>query len=199
MNRVTLTLLMAGVALAGSPASAATTIFATTLRGNAERPQVETTGTGTAVVTLDDVANSLRVQVMFSGLLGNTAASHIHCCAPIGTNAGVATAVPTFPGFPLGVTSGSYDQTFDMTDASSYNPGFVTAHGGTVDQARADLFAGMIAGQSYLNIHTDLFPRGEIRGQLLAQVPEPATWALMIAGFGLLGGALRAQRRVALA
>jgi hypothetical protein len=26
-------------------------------------------------------------------------------------------------------------------------------------------------------------------------VPEPATWTLMLAGFGSLGGALRARRR----
>jgi hypothetical protein len=29
----------------------------------------------------------------------------------------------------------------------------------------------------------------------LAAVPEPATWAMMVAGFGLLGGALRTRRR----
>ena len=198
MIRRTLALLMAGIALAGAPASAATTILAATLRGNAERPPVETTGTGNAVVTLDDVANTLRVQIMFSSLRGNTTASHIHCCQPIGTNAGVATAVPTFPDFPLGVTSGSYDRTFDMTQASSFNPAFITNHGGTVDQARADLFAGMLASQSYLNVHTSLFPGGEIRGQLIPQVPEPASWALMIAGFGLLGGALRVRRAAAI-
>lgn len=43
-----------------------------------------------------------------------------------------------------------------------------------------------------------------VRGMLtsltrVSAVPEPATWAMMIAGFGLLGGALRRQRRPALA
>jgi hypothetical protein len=38
--------------------------------------------------------------------------------------------------------------------ASSYNPAFISAHGGTVAQAEADFIAGILGGQSYLNIHT---------------------------------------------
>jgi len=29
---------------------------------------------------------------------------------------------------------------------------------------------------------------------LIGAVPEPATWALMLVGFGLVGGSLRARR-----
>ena len=81
------------------------------------------------------------------------------------------------------MTSGSYDQTFDMTLVSSYNPAFITAHGGSVGSAEADLFAGMAAERSYFNIHTTQFAGGEIRGFLA--VPEPGTWALL--GVGLAG------------
>ena len=69
------------------------------------------------------------------------------------------------PGFPLGVTAGTYTRTFDMTDPASYNPAFVTANGGTTG-AEAALLAGLQAGQAYLNIHTTMFPGGEIRGFL---------------------------------
>jgi hypothetical protein len=102
-----------------------------------------------------------------SGLTSNTTAAHIHCGAPLGTNAMVARLPPAFSDFPLGVTSGTYPpQVFDLTMASSYNPAFIAAHGMTVAQAEADLIAGILGGQSYLNIHTVNNMGGEIRAQL---------------------------------
>jgi hypothetical protein len=110
----------------------------------------------------------MRVQATFSGLLAGVTASHIHSATAVaGTGtAGVATAVPTFPGFPSGVTSGTYDQTFNMLLASSYNPSFVTNNGGTPASAWTALRAGISAGKAYLNIHSTIFPGGEIRGFL---------------------------------
>lgn len=165
-------------------------VYTTTLRGTNEVPANASPGTGSGVVTVD--GNMMTVSFNFSGLIGNTTAAHIHCCTPPGANAGVATAVPTFPGFPLGVTSGSYTQTFDLTLASTYNPAFIAARGGTVDGARAALLAGLQNGQTYLNVHSSTFPGGEIRGQL-QPVPEPAT--LILLGTGLAGVAARRRRK----
>jgi len=53
-----------------------------------------------------------------------------------------------------------------MLAAGSYNPAFVTSHGGTVASAEAALLAGIEAGQAYLNVHTSTFPAGEMRGFL---------------------------------
>src|SRR5262249_15545179 len=78
--------------------------------------------------------------------------------------------VPTFTGFPTGATAATYDHTFDMNLASSYNPMFVTANGGTVPTARNALLTGMLAGRSYLNIHSMQFMGGEMRGFLLMPV-----------------------------
>ena len=36
-----------------------------------------------------------------------------------------------------------------------------------------------------------------VTGNLASAVPEPATWAMMITGFGLAGGAIRSRRRMA--
>lgn len=81
-----------------------------------------------------------------------------------------------------------------MTLASSYNPSFVTAQGGTTSSAEADLAAGIAAGKAYLNIHTSLFPGGEIRG-FLDPVPEPST--LLLAGAALASLTLLRRRRQA--
>lgn len=187
--------LLAGMLMVGTPARAAVFVFATTLAGANENPPVASPGTGTASVTIDNVASTMRVQASFADLLATTTAAHIHCCALPPANVGVATQLPSFVGFPLGVTAGTLDQTYDMTLASSFSPGFITANGGAPAGAFDALQSGLFGGQAYFNIHTSLFPGGEIRGQLQPVVPEPATWALTITGFALAGAAMRRRRR----
>ena len=177
---------VAALCALATQASAAILIHDAALSGPAESPPNASPGTGFAEVTLDTITNTMRVEVTFSGLLAPTTASHIHCCTALpGTGtAGVATTVPTFTGFPLGVTSGTYDHTFDMSLASSYNPAFITT---TPLAAFGVLQTGLNAGDAYLNIlHTTTSPSGEIRGFLHA-VPEPSTWAMMILGFAGIG------------
>jgi hypothetical protein len=155
------------------------------LNGASQVPPNASTATGFATVTLDTTAHTLAVSETFMGLIGGpAAAAHIHCCAPAGANAMVAVG---FPGFPAAI-SGTFNMTFNTTDATIYTAGFLTLGGGTAAGAEATLFAAMGNGQTYVNIHNAQFPGGEIRGQL---VPEPATLAFAAAGLLLLAALRR--------
>jgi len=175
-------LLAASLMLAAAvPANAAIIHYHCTLSGPAEAPPNASPGVGGAEVTIDNVANTMRVQATFLGLLGNTTACHIHApTAAAGTGtAGVATMTPAFTGFPLGVTAGSMDHTFDLTLLATYNGPYVTANGGTAASAEAALLAAIAAGKAYFNIHTTQVPGGEIRGFLQPFDPVPtvqSTW-----------------------
>jgi hypothetical protein len=165
------------------------------LSGPNEFPANASLGTGFTTVTYNSTTHSLHVVVDFANLTGTTTASHIHCCVdPSAANptAGVATTTPTFLGFPLGVTSGHYDSTLDLTQAGSWNPAFITAHGNTTAGAEAFFVAGLAAGEEYLNVHTSFRPAGEIRG-FLAPVPEPASITLL--AIPLLGMLTRRKLR----
>ena len=179
------------------PAAAHPITFQGTLSNAGEPPPADQSlGTGFVSIILDEDAFTLGVHVTFSDLTGNTTASHIHCCtASAGSgNAGVATPLPSFPNFPLGVTAGSYDQDFDMTQASSWNPAFITANGGSIAAAFAAFATGLHDGKAYLNIHTTFSGAGEIR-TFPSEVPEPGTFALL--GIGVATLSRVARRRPA--
>jgi|GEM_PF-952665 len=90
-----------------------------------------------------------------------------------------------------GVVLGSYD--------------FGTVGGGTTRNA-LNFTTNLDAGTHTLQLQVvrPYAPAKNVRAQYfdnvsldLAAVPEPATWAMMIAGFGLVGGTMRRQRKVA--
>lgn len=188
--------LLAFLILSGAPAPAAILLYGISLSGPNESPANASPGTGSGTVTIDTVGNTMQIQMSFTGLTGTTTAAHIHGATTVALlgNAGVATTTPNFVGFPLGVTSGTFNSTYDMTLAASFNPSYVTANGGTVPQAWAALQTAIAEQKSYFNVHSSTFGGGEIRG-FLTPVPEPASTAFLFAG--LAGFALRRKRREA--
>lgn len=162
-----------GVA-AALPASAHILHYYAELSGATESPANASPGTGLVLINYDPHTSHLEIIASFTNLLGNVTAAHIHAPTAVALTgtAGVATMTPTFVGFPAGVTSGSYSNTFDLALTSSYNAAFVTANGNTPAGAEAALAAAFAAGKAYFNLHTTSFGGGEIRGFVL---PVPAT------------------------
>lgn len=185
-----LALAVVGILVQTSTSSAIVIKYETHMNGPFESPPNNSTGTGFATVTYDDVAHTLHVEANFQDLVSPNTNAHIHAptLLPFQGTVGVATPLPTFPGFPSGVMAGSYDQTFDLTLASSWNPAYVTANGGTPAGAEAAFAAALAQGRAYFNIHSQTFGGGEIRGFLFT--PEPTS----LVGL-LLGGLLIRRRR----
>ena len=142
--------------------------YTAVLSGASESPPNGSLGTGSVQVDINTTTHLMHILATFSGLTGNTTACHIHApTAVAGTGtAGVATTTPSFVGFPLGVKFGIFENTLNMTLASSYNPSYITNNGGTTATAEAALFAAIAAGKAYFNVHTSSFGGGEIRGFL---------------------------------
>ena len=122
--------------------------YVATIDGTQEVPPQATPAAGSATLTLDG-AKMLSFNISYGGLVGTETAAHIHGPAAVGVNAGVV--------FPLPAGNPKVGMVGPLTPAQE-----------------ADLNAGLY----YINIHTNFFPGGEIRGQILAGgVPvEPATW-----------------------
>ena len=145
------------------------------LPGNENPPNAGGTGgLGAGGITYDTDTNILSVDIAwgsvngFTDLTSDVSASHIHgftAGPPTGwsENAGVLYPLHTLPGFDTSASSGGFNGTVAIQEIHE---------------------AGLLAGQTYINVHTAANGGGEIRGQLTA-VPSPA--AVWLFGSGLLG------------
>lgn len=199
MKRILTMLVLAAAAVFAPAAIADTTTFRSTMSGPSEVPPNNSPGYGVAEIIIDDVANTMQMMIPFNDLLGGTTAAHIHCCVgtpldPLGV-ASPATETPTLSGFPLGVSNGVYNVTMDLLDPTTYSTAFLTANGGSAEAAADAFIAGIIGNQAYLNVHTDRYPGGEIRGYLVNAIPEPSQWMMLSLGLLATGFAVRRARR----
>lgn len=188
-------LLLSGMLAMGAvlPAAAHNLVYTASLLGSNETIPNDSTGTGMATVTLDEHALTMRVQATFNGLGSSATMAHIHCCTASADTGNAGVAFP-FADFPTGVTSGTYDHTFDLTALPNWSASFVANKGGTVEAALVALQQGLGSGKAYFNVHSADIPGGELRGNFTSAVPEPHSSLLMMMGLVGVGAVVHRRR-----
>jgi hypothetical protein len=135
------------------------------LTGYEEDPSaISTPGKGTLLLTVDGKGEKLTYRLRYSGLDGTVSQAHIHfgtrhqsggvsafLCSNIGGPAGTP-ACPADPGEVRG--------TIEAADV--VGPEGQGIAPGEIDE----LFKAIRADATYVNVHTNLYPSGEIRSQI---------------------------------
>ena len=149
------------------------------------------TGTATAQLTGEAGLYILTYEIIYSGLTGPATVGHIHDA--------------TSPGGDIPVTEQFGAPVPDLDSLESPIQGD-WSYADAAQPLTDEHVANLLAGRFYINIHTDQFPNGEIRGQLLAVeeppppppggvIPLPAPILLGLVGLGAAGlGAWKRQR-----
>jgi hypothetical protein len=136
--------------------------FHATLMGYDEVPAVSSTGTGEfgATLTMTREGPAIRYRLDYSGLEGVAMASHIHF-GQEDVNGGIVAFLCGGDGTPACPPSGSVSGLIHADDI--IGPAGQGIAAGEFDES----VAAMEAGMSYVNVHTDKHPGGEIRGQVV--------------------------------
>ena len=186
-----------------SAAAQAVTVLTATLTNSQENPPTVPTlstggarpvSSGTATFTLNDAMTSMSfsatiLNIDFTGtqtadVNDNLTAAHIHASA---------TVTPTTNG---GVVWGFFGNPFtDNNPNDVVVTPLASGVGGTIsgkwdapegnNTTLAAQLSNILEGRSYINFHTTQFAGGEIRGNI-SPIPEPETYALMLAGLGVM-------------
>jgi hypothetical protein len=137
--------------------------FSARLSGAQEGQGVDSQGFGRATVRFDAAFTQVFVDLRVDGLTGTFTRAHFHCNRP-GANGPIAFGLVD-PG-PLVFDGRRVRGVLTNADFSGSDCGAVALVGRPVNNIAALAFA-MRDGLVYVNVHTDLFPGGEVRGQLL--------------------------------
>ena len=158
--RTLFSLAMAGVfGLAFSAQAQAQTItFIAALHGGGEVPAILTGSAGTATVTWNTTTRAGTYRVEVYNMPSGTTASHIH----VGASNVAGPVIINFT-VPAGGISNDYvlSGTFTCTDVVPRQPQGINSCD--------DFEQALLLNNTYVNVHSQVNPGGEIRGQLVRQ------------------------------
>jgi hypothetical protein len=117
-------------------------------------PRSNSPGFGRGIFRYIPAETALTFDVQFQGLVGATVTgAHFHN-APVNVNGPIVRGVPPAISFDDTPPFGFYTGVWTASDSAPLTPALVTE---------------LLANRIYFNIHTNLFPSGEVRGQLILQ------------------------------
>ena len=164
------------------------------LAGFKEVPANGATATGTAILDYDDkdtpslADDTYNFSMSVFGLTAVSTMFHIHGAASTTQNGPVRIFLDAAPfvafnvGGTLMVGGNNVAAPTTLFSNGAYN--------------NLSFLAMLRGGLTYLNVHTAAFTGGEVRGQLIevSVIPEPSTYALWLAGLGVVGLMWRRRR-----
>ena len=175
MTRTATALLALATAAFALPAAAEEIKFMADLSGEAQVPPVETEGTGMADVTVDTEAMTVTWMVTYQDLTGEPVAAHFHGPATeeetappvIDLTADMEASASATAAASTTVTSDGETQTETSTDTSTTEdpvPQDITEGSSEITEEQLEQLRD---GLWYVNVHTEMHPDGEIRGQVM--------------------------------
>lgn len=197
MKKVLFPLLAVAACLAAPAARADIWEFSTQLLGSSEVPPNASSGHGLALLhyndqdTLDLADDTFNFTMSAFDLSSAITGFHIHGAATPTETAPIVVDL-SGPGFINFISGNSV-----LVGGSSIAAPMLGATPASATNAGHPAMSFLDAlrnGLTYVNVHTTNFPPGEVRGQFIGVVaiPEPSTYALMLAG---LAGVLMLARR----
>ena len=155
MRRVLSLAIAAMTLLFAAQAQAQTVTFTASLSGSNETPPVAATGAGgSATVTLDVGAQTVSWVIDVFNFPSGVTAGHIHVGGP-------GVAGPTLINFAVPTPASN-----DFRVAGTARAADLLPRAAQGINSWEDLVQSMLTGQTYVNIHSQVNPGGEIRGQL---------------------------------
>lgn len=143
--------------------------FESELSGYNEVPAVSSSGTGTFKAVVNDSEDEIEWELSYSGTTGVVIQAHIHFAADRsngGVSAFLCSNLGGFPAQPCPLSPGTVSGTTRAADIIG------PSNQGIAPGELIELIQAIKERAAYVNVHTDVFPAGELRAQIKQKKPK---------------------------